>query len=319
MDPPPRCLDLGNGEAIVIGTATDMRAAAEYLSRTYPDGTQGERYGPVNGPVLNMGYELYRMIRDGAPGTWTGPMIHVAQAIADDARDPDGTQDGLPWSAMPIQGHWDARGRWRDGLTERTGMSARAIRRALADLAEAGFEMRQQIATDGRGRPLYAAKGHAVRFQVPALLPRAAPQRSPDPAAFAPVDNSSRDESADVSEAVKGGQGRPAIEPKVAKDGQLSAPKVAKDGRIGGQGRPPLFLSPPEDLSPQIDQSPQGLTGVADGSLEVALGAPPWKIDFDGDGQEDISPAEHQSRELARIAEWARQHPEAAVASEAAS
>ena len=129
-----------------------------------------------------MGYQLYRMIRDGAPAAWSGPMVLVAQAIADDARDPDGTQDGTPWSALPIEGRWDSRGRWRDGLAERTGMSARAIRRALADLADAGYDMRTQIATDKLGRPLFAAKGHAVRFQVPALPPRDTPQRWPSTA-----------------------------------------------------------------------------------------------------------------------------------------
>jgi len=77
-----------------------------------------------------MGSELRRMIRDGAPATWTAPMIHVAGEIADDARDPsqgvpgDG---GWPWSKLPVEGHFDRHGKWRDGLTERCGMSARAI------------------------------------------------------------------------------------------------------------------------------------------------------------------------------------------------
>ena len=36
--PPPGCIiDLGNGEAIVFGTADDHLAAAEYLARHYPD------------------------------------------------------------------------------------------------------------------------------------------------------------------------------------------------------------------------------------------------------------------------------------------
>ena len=41
-----------------------------------------------------MGYELYRMIRDGAPPSWTPVMRLVAMVIADDARlDPS---QGLP-------------------------------------------------------------------------------------------------------------------------------------------------------------------------------------------------------------------------------
>src|SRR5262249_27759575 len=84
-----------------------------------------------------MGSELRGMIRDGAPATWTAPMIHVAGEIADDARDPsqgvpgDG---GWPWSKLPVEGHFNRHGKWRDGLTERCGMSARAISRALTGL-----------------------------------------------------------------------------------------------------------------------------------------------------------------------------------------
>ena len=53
-NPPPGCLDLGNGEVLCIGTAADLAAAAEWLRRNYPAGPVGERYGPVSGPVLNM-------------------------------------------------------------------------------------------------------------------------------------------------------------------------------------------------------------------------------------------------------------------------
>jgi hypothetical protein len=45
---------LGNGEAIMSGTADDMRAAADYLRQHYPDGVTGPRHGPVFGPVLDM-------------------------------------------------------------------------------------------------------------------------------------------------------------------------------------------------------------------------------------------------------------------------
>jgi len=134
-----------------------------------------------------MGSELRRMIRDGAPATWTAPMIHVAGEIADDARDPsqgvpgDG---GWPWSKLPVEGHFDRHGKWRDGLTERCGMSARAISRALTGLARAGYEMRERIGTDRHGRPVFAAKGHAMTFRVPPLPPRPTPLRPPSTASF---------------------------------------------------------------------------------------------------------------------------------------
>jgi hypothetical protein len=134
-----------------------------------------------------MGSELRRMIRDGAPPDWSPLMRLVAIEIADDARDPDrnsGGADGKPpWSVLPIEGRW-VKGRWRDGLTERTGATASGIRHTLMKLARAGYEMRQQIGKDKRGRPVYAAKGHAVRFQVPPLPPRPEPQRWHESATF---------------------------------------------------------------------------------------------------------------------------------------
>ncbi len=127
-----------------------------------------------------MGYQLYRMIRAGAPASWTPLMRLVAESIADDARDPVDSEpaDGWPWSALPIEGYWDTRrDKWREGLTELCGMTARAISDALTSLARDGYEMREAISTDKRGRPVYAAKGHAVRFQVPPLQPRPVPDR----------------------------------------------------------------------------------------------------------------------------------------------
>lgn len=93
-------------------------------------------------------------------------------------------------SAIPLEGEF-RRGAWRDGLAELTGMSARAISRALAELAAAGYEMRQPVTdrdgkpvTDKRGRTVYATKGHALRFVVPRLSPRPAPsQESSHPSA----------------------------------------------------------------------------------------------------------------------------------------
>ena len=132
-----------------------------------------------------MGHELYRMIRDGAPAGWTAVMRLVAGVIADDARDPSQGppgDDGWPRSAIPVRGS-HRKGEWRDGLTERTGMSERAISRALTDLARAGYEMREQVDTDKRGRPVFAYPGRALRFRVPLLAPRPCP---PDPATISP-------------------------------------------------------------------------------------------------------------------------------------
>ena len=139
-----------------------------------------------------MGTELHRMIRDGAPETWTPLMRLVAGTIADDAEDPrqrekrlqrgqrnPGDDDGWPWSVIPVRGRAARNGRWHDGLTERTGMSPRAIRRVLAELSAADYEMREQIDTDKRGRPVFAYPGRATRFRVPPLKPRDPPPIRP--------------------------------------------------------------------------------------------------------------------------------------------
>ena len=147
-----------------------------------------------------MGSELYRMIRDGAPPDWTAHMRLVAMVIADDARDPgqgppeDG---GWPWSAIRVSGH-ERDGAWHDGIAERTGMSERAISRALTTLARAGYEMREPIGTDKHGRPVFTLTGRrALRFRVPPLYPRDGPPKTatlspPYPATLSPPDSATR-------------------------------------------------------------------------------------------------------------------------------
>jgi hypothetical protein len=222
-----------------------------------------------------VGYELRRMIRDGAPPEWSPLMRLVASEIADDAGDPSShpLQDGeLPWSAIPVEGEF-RHGRWRDGLTERCGMSARAISRVLTDLAAAGYDMRQPIAdrdgnpvTDKRGRPVFAAKGHALRFAVPPLPPREQPQSSPDLATF---DDQSLPESA-------------ANEPQRSPESASITPQrspllVAKAAGFGDpiSSRSPQFLSPHENQSPH----PPPLAAVA--------GAEAHPVAADGEGKTD--------------------------------
>ena len=121
-----------------------------------------------------MGHELYRMILGGAPASWTTAMRLVALVIADDARDPSQgmPENGGPWSGLPAHGYSNGDGEWKDGLAERTGLSERAISRALTDLARADYEMREQLGTDCRGRPVFAVKGRAPTYRVPRLAPR---------------------------------------------------------------------------------------------------------------------------------------------------
>jgi hypothetical protein len=201
-----------------------------------------------------MGHELYRMIRDGAPATWTGPMVHVAQAIADDARDPSQggpEDDGWPWSAIPMRGCWRG-GEWRDGITERTGMSERAVRRALEDLGKASYEMRERIGTDGRGRPVFAYRGHALRFRVPLLAPRKPPERRPGTATIAGV----RSPGTAI-----GRQGERRPDP--VERWPDPATKVAKDGHPISPGPP---IVPPAPNRSAVNRS---VEGSGDGEIKT--------------------------------------------------
>ena len=124
-----------------------------------------------------IGHELYRMIRDGAPPCWTPLMRLVAETIADDARDPGqgpSGDGGWPWSAIPVTGCY-RKGKWIDGITERTGMSKRAISRTLTDLARVGYEMREVVGRGADGRVVFTTTGHSMRFRVPRLVPATHP------------------------------------------------------------------------------------------------------------------------------------------------
>jgi hypothetical protein len=223
-----------------------------------------------------MGHELYRMIRDGAPPGWTGPMVHVAQAIADDARDPsqgEPEDGGWPWSAIPMRGCWRG-GEWRDGITERTGMSERAVRRALEDLGKASYEMRERISTDGRGRPVFAYRGHAVRFRVPLLAPRKPPERRPGTATIT-------GERSPGTATERQGERRP----DPSERWPDPATKVAKDGR-------PISPDPPI-VPPALNRS------AVDGPVEGG-GDGEIKTDFSDDDGKGTCPVCGQRAELMR-------------------
>lgn len=246
-----------------------------------------------------MGHALRRMIDNGAPRDWTPLMRLVAGLIADDARDPrDGhplPEGEWPWSAIPVEGRF-RRGRWRDGIAERTGMSARAISRTLAELAAAGYEMRQPVAdrdgkpvTDRRGRPVYAARGHALRFQVPPLPPRPELEWSPDLASIADpfaVDNS---------------ESSPEVASKLGERSPLLVGKVAESG------------DPIPSVSPHENQSPHVGDEIADATPQAANGTLARVLGDNGTSSRRLSLEEERKRQMDALTEWMRQHPDGAA------
>jgi hypothetical protein len=140
-----------------------------------------------------MGYELRRMIRDGAPPKWSSSMRLVACEIADTA-DPEPSKrppdfDGPAESQWSIADWQDHDGQWHDGLATRCGLTPRTFSYTLTRLSRAGYEMRKQLGTGSNGKPVYAVQGKRERFVVPLLKPRS---RSQDVAASGRNESSPR-------------------------------------------------------------------------------------------------------------------------------
>jgi hypothetical protein len=234
----------------------------------------------------------------------------IAGEIADDARDPkegEPLPDGVwPWSALPIEGEI-RRGKWRDGLVQITGMSARAISRTLADLAAAGYEMRTPITdkdghpvTDKRGRVVFAARGHALRFQVPPLAPRPEPESSPDSA----INRSTNPRADSDARHVDNYECSPNLATNDGERSPLLVRKVAESG------------DPIPSVSPQVVLSPQSHIDLSlRAAVEVAAAVVNNEADSDFDGyRPDTTTREGTDAERRRqadlLAEWMRQHPE---------
>lgn len=113
---------------------------------------------------MSVGYELYREVRDYAPGNWDSGMLVAALIIADDAND-------------------ITRRSWIDNelLCYRTRMGPTGIRAALQRLAKDGYEFRVGHGTDKSGRIVYAVKGHSVDYLVPQIIGYGDTTASPSP------------------------------------------------------------------------------------------------------------------------------------------
>ena len=115
---------------------------------------------------MSVGYKLSLYLRDFAPADWTSGELVVALMIADDAS--DSTRQS--WLALPE-------------LCFRARLKESSVRAALRKLAARGFEFRVAHGTGKDGRPVFAARGHAVDYIVPDIL-KAASALAP-----LPVDN----------------------------------------------------------------------------------------------------------------------------------
>jgi hypothetical protein len=102
---------------------------------------------------MRVGFKLYREVRDFAPADWSQSEFVVALMIADDASD----TTRRSWIPLPL-------------LCARTRLTERGLRAALHRLAAGGHEFRVSHGYGRDGRPVFAAKGHAVDYLIPDML-----------------------------------------------------------------------------------------------------------------------------------------------------
>jgi hypothetical protein len=178
--PPPRVLDLGNGEAFAVGTAADMLAAADWLERNHPDGVQGERAGPVIGPVLNMGASnamaAYTAYASRLPAKSMLVLAWMALVSLDADTEPWWSQGHDVLATMALG---------RKGPI--TAADLRAVERAVQPLFQAGAITVDRHSSGHPGRALH------VRYRLwlahPAPDEKRRVQNRPPPAESAPPQN----------------------------------------------------------------------------------------------------------------------------------
>lgn len=103
-----------------------------------------------------MGYELYRHVLQNAPTELDAAARLVLAVIADDANE----RTRKSYLGMDL-------------LSHRTGLLPDSVGKALRRLAKAGIEIRIPIGTDGKGRPVFAAKGNRTTYLIPVFPERA--------------------------------------------------------------------------------------------------------------------------------------------------
>jgi len=153
-----RFLDLGNGEVMFIdyATAADLRAAADYLERHYPEGVTEPRYGPAFSPILN-GIKLITEVMDWAPGTLTPRERNVLLVLAEDAIDGE-------------LGELDDRGHEKRVIRQRAD-SAQILRRARVSRPELYTVIRALIVKGCLDRITPGGRNHPAKYRIPPLAP----------------------------------------------------------------------------------------------------------------------------------------------------
>ena len=192
-------------------------------------------------------------------GRLVGEVVDWLQTPAADGLTP---AEAVILLVIAERAHDKTRDMWRHRiddypLYERIKRAARlsdaGLSKALQRLAKRGLECRVQVGTDRRGRPVYAAKGHSMRFRLPELpavvsLPEPvdSPSGAVDNPPAEPVDSPSGDDQrSDLS---------PTFKPKVGSESDLWTPKVGPESAPNPSSTYPSTTDPSSQvLSPQPD------------------------------------------------------------------
>jgi hypothetical protein len=137
-------------------------------------------------------------------------------------------------------------------ICEVTGMDRSGLTKVLKKLAAHGVEVRVQIGTTKAGGPVFAHRGVAMRFRLPALpasvtLPERVDERGPIP----PVDNSTEGPSGASS---SGEKDSPSGDPFDGKGGRAGTQTARKGGR---EGTPNTSKDIPSTTDPSSCGSPK--------------------------------------------------------------
>lgn len=199
-----------------------------------------------------MGVKLVNEVLDHAPADWTQAERLFIAVLAEKAR--DNTRRAWPGQAT---------------IMRRTGLKADSITRLCHRLAAKGWELREQLGVDRKGKPVFAYRGKAAVYAIPAMCPlgdhdpdRCFPTKArtvvrPFSDDKTPEGEPDTDESPDEGPAIdeESPDEGPAFDPPAPEESPDGGPGISEKGRTvvreSPDGGPALTVIEPSNFNPQ--------------------------------------------------------------------